>query len=938
MLRCSEYGTYKNDTKGTGGSMKPERLVISAFGPYAERTEINFTRLGNEGLYLITGDTGAGKTTIFDAITYALYGEASGTVREAGMFRSKYAKAGTPTFVEFSFRSHGKTYQIRRNPEYLRPKERGEGMTTQKADAVLEYSDGRPPVTKTAEVTRAVSELLGLDYRQFTQIAMIAQGDFQKLLLADTAERAKIFRQIFHTDIFKEWQDRLREEKNTCDREYGEIKRSIGQYMDGVDCGENTELRVQLDRLRKVKFEGQVEAGLELLTQVIEEDEERLAELDTQARALENEIQEQNRRIGKIQKDQKLREELAAKKKEREECVPQLKLAEKRLENAREAAKEIEILKEQVRVGEERRGKYQEAKTGKKNLEKLARDLEKKEQERAQAEKEKTALEAALAEDKKRLEAVRPAGEEGLRLGERMIRFKELAAKIDGISRKKEALLDVQKGYQEKCRDMETLRAEYGSMERLFLDAQAGLLARDLKEGQKCPVCGSIHHPSLAVLPERVVEKDELDEKKKRLSEAEAEVQQKSADARHLMEQIGDAGEEVLEAGRRLFGDDLQAEGAPGEAEALLKEQTAALEEKLRENGLRREEKARLEREIPGEEARVKELEEAITQASLEIVRLQGENVRQQELTDNLLLALGSQTKEENEEQVREAAQRKKRLEDELSEAENDHRRKAEQGKGLLTAIETLEAQLEEGPAEAEPELQKKRDELQRQKEELEGKRKKQYAVNRKNLEIQTAVRRQQEAAVKAEKRYIWVKSLSDTANGSLSQKHKIELETYVQMAYFDRILRRANVRLMTMTSGQYELKRQEDWKTMQGKVGLDLDVVDHYNGSIRSVRTLSGGESFMASLSLALGLSDEIQVSAGGIQLDTMFVDEGFGSLDEEALNQAMKALGGLAERDRMVGIISHVAELKDRIEKKILVTKKRNGDGIGSTVEVIG
>ena len=190
---------------------------------------------------------------------------------------------------------------------------------------------------------------------------------------------------------------------------------------------------------------------------------------------------------------------------------------------------------------------------------------------------------------------------------------------------------------------------------------------------------------------------------------------------------------------------------------------------------------------------------------------------------------------------------------------------------------------------------------------------------------------------VEAEKRYIWVKALSDTANGNLAQKHKIELETYVQMAYFDRILRKANVRLMTMTGGQYELVRKKDQDTKQGKVGLDLNVTDHYNGSQRSVKTLSGGESFMASLSLALGLSDEIQARAGGIQLDAMFVDEGFGSLDEEALNQAVKALNGLAGGNRMVGVISHVTELKERIDKKIVVKKDRTGGRAGSRIEVV-
>ena len=187
------------------------------------------------------------------------------------------------------------------------------------------------------------------------------------------------------------------------------------------------------------------------------------------------------------------------------------------------------------------------------------------------------------------------------------------------------------------------------------------------------------------------------------------------------------------------------------------------------------------------------------------------------------------------------------------------------------------------------------------------------------------------------EREYVWVKSLADTAGGTLTGKRKVELETYIQMSYFDRILRRANLRLLTMSSGQYELKRQEEETSRREKAGLELSVIDHYNGSERSVRTLSGGESFQASLSLALGLADEIQSNAGGIRLDSMFVDEGFGSLDEESLNQAMKALYSLTEGSRMVGIISHVAELKERIETKIVVMKNRGKDGVGSSVQLI-
>ena len=304
--------------------MKPEKLIISAFGPYAAETEVDFTKLGDGGLYLITGDTGAGKTTIFDAITFALFGEASGAVREAGMFQSKYAKAGTPTFVELTFLSHGKRYRVRRNPEYVRPKERGQGVTTQAARAELYFYDGRQPVTKTGEVTRAVEQILGFNYGQFTQIAMIAQGDFQKLLLADTAERGKIFRQLFHTELFSDLQNRLREEKNACDAEYREIRRSIAQSLDGADCSGEPDLEERLSELREVKFEGQVEAGLELLKALTDRGNGRLKNLDARLEELDGQIRERAAYLEKVRQNGKRKKELEERKKEREQFLPVL--------------------------------------------------------------------------------------------------------------------------------------------------------------------------------------------------------------------------------------------------------------------------------------------------------------------------------------------------------------------------------------------------------------------------------------------------------------------------------------------------------------------------------------------------------------------------------------------------------------------------------------
>ena len=294
--------------------MKPLKLVMSAFGPYAGRVEIDWEKVGRQGLFLITGDTGAGKTTIFDAITFALYGEASGNVRDIGMFRSKYAKPEEPTFVELTFLYQGKEYRVKRNPEYARPKGRGTGFTTQKADAELIFPDERQPVTKTKDVTIAVTELLGLDYKQFTQIAMIAQGDFQKLLLAGTAERSEIIRQIFHTDIYKEIQYKFKEEEKAVSAQYTEVKRSIGQSLGGVLGETTTDAEVEFSELKKLKFEGCVERALEVLDEMIQEKEILLDSLKEQEGVLLAEIQKESQFLGKARQENMVKDTLLEQK------------------------------------------------------------------------------------------------------------------------------------------------------------------------------------------------------------------------------------------------------------------------------------------------------------------------------------------------------------------------------------------------------------------------------------------------------------------------------------------------------------------------------------------------------------------------------------------------------------------------------------------------
>ena len=384
--------------------MKPKKLVISAFGPYADRIELDFDRLGG-GLYLITGDTGAGKTTIFDAITFALYGEASGEIRKGEMFRSKYAKPEVRTFVELTFTYQGKDYTVKRNPEYLRPKDRGQGMTMEKANAELIFPDERQPVTKTSEVTKKVTELLGLDQRQFRQIAMIAQGDFQKLLLTGTADRSEIFRKMFHTEIYQELQKRLREAAKECWKIYDEKKRSISQYLENVVCPEEAEWKTEFDRLKKNKFDGQVMRGMELLARCIEWDDEKLKALQDEQSTLNEEIEKKNQLLGKIKERQTRQKEKEQKEKEWETLLPKEEEKKKRSEQAEKEAEICKQLEEQIReekVCLELLRKVQQEQSAMTQLQKeLQAATEAKEQLQTEQERAKKVLEQKKAREER---------------------------------------------------------------------------------------------------------------------------------------------------------------------------------------------------------------------------------------------------------------------------------------------------------------------------------------------------------------------------------------------------------------------------------------------------------------------------------------------------------------------------------------------------------
>ena len=923
--------------------MKPTKLTISAFGPYAGETVIDLTKLGESGLYLITGDTGAGKTTIFDAITFALYGESSGAVRQADMLRSKYADPKTPTFVEMEFLYRGKPYTIRRNPEYERPKGRGEGMTMEHADAVLYFPDGRTPVTKSREVTKAVVELTGLDRSQFTQVAMIAQGAFLKLLHAKTEERSKIFRELFDTRRFQTLQEQLKAEAKKRSEQYEKLNDSIRQYVRSLRCAAESSLAEELEALQAQETYASGDVVLALAERLLEADGAAVEKLSGILEEKEAELAALNRRIGMAEGTEKARQELGKAAAAEKSLAPMLEEKGKEYQAANENAPRIEALAVEIGAAEKQLAEYARLTALTKQHTAAQTLLLGQEKQMEQTKRQETELTEQLTESRKQLQllaqvqvALKSAQQQEEKLGQRLQDLTELEETVSVLEREAKALKQAQEQYRSSRDKAETARQHAAFLERAFLDAQAGILAASLAEDKPCPVCGALHHPAPAVLPESAPSQAELEKAKDTASKAEQKATENSVAAGRCAERVAAVQKRLTQQAEALLpdcGEQLQA--------AL---QNALEEDRSRLGAVRKEILS-----LRGEETALQQLEETIPKTEQQLATLQqgrealeGQMVEQKVHAGSLARELAQLAasleyadQAEAEEHIHALKQEKNTIQKRIDTAREGYELCRKQLSECRVQMDTLQKQLEGAPEEDCAALTAARDGLKQDCTRLRREKETLSARISANSAARDEIAAQGAALSEVQQEWNWVRALSATANGTLSGKEKIMLETYIQMTYFDRILRRTNVRLMAMTGGQYELKRCASAENQRSQSGLELDVIDHYNGTERSVKTLSGGESFKASLSLALGLSDEIQSLSGGVQLEAMFVDEGFGSLDEESLDQAIRALSDLTEGNRLVGIISHVAELKERIDRQIIVTKERTG---GSHVEIRG
>lgn len=906
---------------------------MTAFGPYADRTELELSRLGERGLYLISGDTGAGKTTIFDAIAFALYGEPSGDVRESGMLRSKYASAEVPTEVELEFLYAEKRYRIKRSPEYERPKSRGEGFTKNAAAGELYYPDGRI-ITKLREVNSAVIELIGVDRAQFTEIAMIAQGDFLKLLVADTDERKRIFRKLFDTEKYNRLSEDIKREMLTLSSKRSDLCKSIAQYVENAEAEEGSP---EAENLREAKC-GELENSeiSELLMRTVKCDEEKKEEYSGRLNNVKKQLTELKLKLESAKKRAELRKigqkkeeelsilkekftELSEKKKEwesKKDCLNKMKDELIRLRAEDKEYEELERREAELeRIGKRVKDHLDSDKLLKDEILKKTESLEKLEAEY------KTLIgagELSLKEEHTAKEYKSQKSE--------ILKLLDEAEK--NLKDEKSLALEIKKA--EDCLLFEQEKSQrYTEARALYFSAQAGIISASLEDGKPCPVCGSLEHPNPADKVSGAPTEDEL----KKYEKEEKDAREKSRKAWEIASNHRgrvDSERALIEAKTEALG--LSSSDKP--ITERIKEALDGIEGKLCEaekNLLESMKRAKREKELasllPGMRDELEEIKKKSSILETEMTAEMAKHNEMQKFISSMKEKLTYKTRKE-------AENAKKTLQNEANfienniEASNRDYLNADKKIGVIEGEIAHNAEivkslptLDEAMEEAKLSL------LCDEEARLDESLKKLHTRITRNLEVHKSIEDKTARLNEVDTRFGWVKALSDTANGEMRGKEKLMLETYVQATYFDRIIARANLRLLVMSSGQYELKRKESADSNRRQSGLELDVIDHYNGSIRSVRTLSGGESFMASLSLALGLSDEVQSRAGGIRLDTMFVDEGFGTLDEHALSQATEALASLTEGNRLVGIISHVGELKDRIDKQIIVTKDKLG-----------
>lgn len=915
--------------------MRPIKLTMTAFGPYANETVVNFDNLGKSGLYLITGDTGAGKTMLFDAISFALYEKSSGDARDNfAIFRSKYADRKTPSSVELIFENRGKIYKVCRRMKISKKDE------VKAPESELYDSEGNLLSANKKEIQQKITDILGIGHEQFTKLAMIAQGEFQKLLRADTNTRQEIFRKIFRTENYNVLQKQIADLNRVKQTAYEDDRKALISLAQQLIYEADAEPGPQI--LEAIGDFPNVPRLTELMRALIRSDETVYQEAETESQSVDARWTELNTRLDNAHHVEKLRADREKQTENLEKKVTELAAARLALdeEEGRNAYRE-ELLR-QIHELEQQHDDYAKLNS----LEKQHKEKEAEHQKilteneirREEVGKTASRLEAFKQEQ----ESLGTAGEELLSLeNEKAAKEKSLkdltsfADDLTALDRMADSVKDALSAYEESSTKADAAAKAYIQANKLYLSSQAGILAETLVEDQPCPVCGSLHHPAAAVKPEGAPDEKELKKLEKARDKAQDESQKQGKTHSELNGKFTEMKASAEKKRLELFdaGTDMTAADVKKKISEI-KTAIAEISDAIKEARQRKQRKEELPKLIQSAEESKLLLEKTIQQNENNLSALdealKGILGQTEELRKQLPYDTAEEARKVEKAKQKELKSSEKALEDKRKALNNCETERA----ALQAGIDELSHQISEFPAENAADLELELETVKVRRAFLQELRQSRYARIQTNKSVIEKIIERDQDLQRHMAEYQAVKALNDTAGGTLTGKEKITLETYVQMAYFDRIIRKANLRLLKMTNGQYELKRRESTDSKQGKFGLDLDVIDHHNGSTRSTNSLSGGETFMASLALALGMADEVQSSAGGIQLDSLFVDEGFGTLDNEALEQAIRTLDNLAGSHRLVGIISHVDSLKERIDRQIIVTKQKDK---GSFVKIV-
>ena len=1054
--------------------MKPIKLIISAFGPYADTMPpIDFGEFEERGLFLISGDTGAGKTTLFDAICFALFGTASGSYRNTKNLRSEYAKAATESFVDFYFSHQGKQFHVYRQPSYEREKQRGKGTIIQKEHAVF-YEEGEAPIEGITQVNDRVKAVLHLDDRQFMQTAMIAQGEFWNLLNAGTDQRTEILRTIFMTGGYKTVEYRLKDRIDSSFKTKVRMENSITQYFcDAAADGETDSGRILAelkDRARKAGSVWNAEEMLEAIDRVIRDDGQLLCTCKETCEEAEQELKKTERTLAVARSNNEILDRVQAYQKEAEELKktePEIRQMTELLQRQKKAVYQVmpgyqswklkqkecrdtlcEIQKKKTELtaaGEEAQQaadalnvaeeKRETAVILQKKAEQIGEQKERYQQRDELKKKQESLLEqkALLEKREKQLarqneqlrqktEELQKTVEEGRDKPEELSRIRIEGERISLLESSIEEIVQIQavkwesgrRLLQKKQDDFTKAQAVFlktreqrDRAERILDENRAGLLAAGLREGEKCPVCGSVHHPQPAVLPDEVMtdeafkkldlKKQQEEEKKNgamlQANEAKAALEQmesqlagnirsclgkvfpgyedreastddlvmsarKAQDAVRIRAQKNRADRAALEEACRTFraAEQELADARGKETDTLNRKKTDLLSEKQ----LNETETARVSALLESlsglafpdwKSARTeKEQAEKTAQKILAEIEKQAEA---KQLADRRVTVLLSSLETQNETLAGLEKEESVRLENlqKLLEANgfssaeemlvfaaSEEKMSGEEAKiaAFGQAAAANRAQLAQAQEDAKGRWRIDIDLLahscRKQEEQVKQLRESVHQITTRletNTEKRKQISEQLPGLEKVRKDYAVSTRLYQLVKGQTGNG-KITLEQYIQASGFDGIIRAANRRLLPMSEGQFELYRQEDAPGKRSNTFLDLEVLDHYTGRRRPVGSLSGGESFKASLSLALGLSDTVSSNLGGIQMDALFVDEGFGTLDRRSIENAMDILINLSGSHKLVGIISHREELMENIPQQIQVKKTKDGSRI--------